>query len=87
MKRLDGFVTREIGGKLVAVAVGERTKTFNGMITLNSTAALLWEALETEQTEDSLVDTLMGQFEVSKEKAGADVSDFLKKLEKAGLLL
>lgn len=87
MKRLDGFVTREIGGKLVAVAVGERTKTFNGMITLNSTAALLWEALETEQTEDNLVKALVEKFEVSEEKARRDVKSFLEKLEKAGLLL
>lgn len=87
MKRLDGFVTREIGGKLVAVAVGERTKTFNGMITLNGTAALLWDALEKDQTEDSLVEALMKKFEVSEEKARADVKSFLEKLEKAGLLL
>ena len=87
MKRLDGFVTREIGGKLVAVAVGERTKTFNGMITLNGTAALLWDALEKDQTEDSLVEALMEQFEVSEEKARRDVKSFLEKLEKAGLLL
>ena len=87
MKRLDGFVTREIGGKLVAVAVGERTKTFNGMITLNGTAALLWDALEKDQTEDSLVEALMEKFEVSEEKARADVKSFLEKLEKAGLLL
>ena len=87
MKRLDGFVTREIGGKLVAVAVGERTKTFNGMITLNSTAALLWDALEAEQTEDNLVKALMEKFEVSEEKARRDVKGFLEKLEKAGLLL
>ena len=87
MKRLDGFVTREIGGKLVAVAVGERTKTFNGMITLNGTAALLWDALEAEQTEDNLVKTLMEKFEVSEEKARRDVKGFLEKLEKAGLLL
>ncbi len=87
MKRLDGFVTREIGGKLVAVAVGERTKTFNGMITLNGTAALLWDALEKDRTEDSLVEALMEKFEVSEEKARRDVKSFLEKLEKAGLLL
>lgn len=87
MKRLDGFVTREIGGKLVAVAVGERTKTFNGMITLNGTAALLWEALEKDRTEDNLVEALMEKFEVSEEKARRDVKGFLEKLEKAGLLL
>ena len=87
MKRLDGFVTREIGGKLVAVAVGERTKTFNGMITLNGTAALLWDALEKDRTEDSLVEALMERFEVSEEKARTDVKSFLEKLEKAGLLL
>ena len=87
MKRLDGFVTREVGGKLVAVAVGERTKTFNGMITLNGTASVLWEALETEQTVESLVKCLLAKYDVPKEKAQADVENYLAQLKKAGLLL
>lgn len=87
MKRLDGFVTREVGGKLVAVAVGERTKTFNGMITLNPVAAFLWQALEAEQTVEGLVEDLTAHFDVEKEKAEADVKAFLSQLEKAGLLL
>lgn len=87
MKRLDGFVTREVGGKLVAVAVGERTKTFNGMITLNPVAAFLWQALEAEQTVEDLVERLTAHFDVEKEKAEADVKAFLSQLEKAGLLL
>ena len=87
MKRLDGFVTREVGGKLVAVAVGERTKTFNGMITLNPVAAFLWQALEAEQTVEDLVEGLTAHFDVEKEKAEADVKAFLSQLEKAGLLL
>lgn len=86
MKRLDGFVTREISGKPVAVAVGERTKTFNGMITLNGTAAFLWKALETEQTVESLVKGLLEEYDVEQEKAEADVKAFLAQLQKAGLL-
>ena len=87
MKRLDGFVTREIGGKPVAVAVGERTKTFNGMITLNGTAAFLWQALESEQTMESLVAGLCQTYDVTQEKAKSDVENFVKQLSKAGLLL
>lgn len=86
MKRLDGFVTREIGGKQVAVAVGERTKTFNGMITLNATAALLWQALETDQTKESLTKLLQDTFDVDGQRATADVENFLAQLGNAGLL-
>ena len=51
MKRRSGFVLREIGGQHIAVAVGERARTFHGMITTTESGALLWDALSEEQTE------------------------------------
>ena len=86
MKLRYQFVVQNVSGKPVAVAVGERTKTFNGMITLNGTAAFLWKALETEQTVESLVKGLLEEYDVEQEKAEADVKAFLAQLQKAGLL-
>lgn len=44
MKIKEGFVLREIAGKAVVIAVGEASKTFHGMINLNSEGDFLaWD--------------------------------------------
>lgn len=86
MKRKDGFVKRSIGGRDVAVAVGERAATFNGMITLNGSASFLWDALSSDKTEAELVEALLCEYAVDRERAEADVRAFVAALSKAGLL-
>ena len=84
MKLKDGFVVREVAGKTVAVSVGGGA--FRGMITLNGTAAFLWEALKEDTTEVALKDALKEEYEVDDAVALADVKAFISKLREAGLL-
>lgn len=84
MKLKDGFVVREVAGKTVAVSVGGGA--FRGMITLNGTAAFLWEALQSDTNEDALAKKLTEAYEIDEVTAKKDVSVFLHKLRKAGLL-
>lgn len=84
MKLKDGFVVREVAGKTVAVSVGGGA--FRGMITLNGTAAFLWEALKEDTTETALKDALKEVYEVDDALALADVKAFISKLREAGLL-
>ena len=86
MKRKAGFVTREVAGKTVAVAVGEKAQAFHGMITLNGTAAFLWGALAEETTEETLVKRLTEAYEVTEDAARADIKAFLQNLRQTGLL-
>ena len=51
MKIKKGFVLRDVGGKLIAVATGEAGRAFHGMITLNPSARVLWDALLPQQRE------------------------------------
>lgn len=86
MKIKDGFVIREVSGNYLVVAVGEGTKTFNGMIQLNDTGALLFKELQKGATEQELVDAMMKEYNVSKEDATNDVLDFINGLKEANLL-
>lgn len=86
MKIKDGFVLREVSGNYLVVAVGEGTKTFNGMIQLNDTGALLFKELQKGATEQELVDAMMKEYNVSKEDATNDVLDFINGLKEANLL-
>ena len=86
MKHKDGFVLRAVAGKQVAIAVGKRAETFKGMISLNGSAAFLWQQLDTDKTESELVCALLSAYDVDEEKAKADVSHFLAMLKGADLL-
>ena len=55
MKLKNGIVTNSIDGESFAIATGEASKSFNGLIKNNPTAAYIFELLKTEQTEESIV--------------------------------
>ena len=84
MKIKSGFVVRKVGGESVVVPVGEMSKKFHGMINLNETGAFLWEFFTAEHTVEEGVDALLGEYEVEKAVAQADVEQFVKTIEENG---
>ncbi len=86
MKIKDGFILREVADSYIVVAVGEAVKSFNGVINLNQTGALLWKTLENGAEEQDLVQALLDEYDVDKELAEKDVKLFLRKLTEAGLV-
>ena len=86
MKRKDGFIVRQIADQNVAVAVGETSRSFRGMIKLNDTGLMIWNLLEDEVTENGIVAALTERYDVDDETARSDVRRFLDVLEEAGVL-
>ncbi|MBQ3000267.1 MAG: PqqD family protein [Oscillospiraceae bacterium] len=84
MIRSEDFLLREVAGSQVLVPVGAATRDFAGIVTLNSVGVQLWDALETEQTKESLAKVLTDRYEVSAERAMADVEKFLQNLQEVG---
>ena len=87
MKRNPDFLLRNVADSLVLVHVGEATRTFHGMATMNATSAKLWEWLETEQTQESLVKALCAEYDVDESRAAADVAIYLEKLTEIGAII
>ena len=87
MKRNEDFLLRDVAGSLVIVPVGAAVTAFPGMITLNATAAYLWELLETEQTVDTLTAALMDRYDVEETRAREDVVAFVERLKPTGALV
>lgn len=87
MKIKEGFILREIAGSFIVVAVGDAVKTFNGVINLNQTGALLWKALENGGDKEDLVKVLLDNYEVDEAIANNDVDAFIAKLKGANLLI
>jgi len=53
---------------------------------LNETAAFIWKALEEKATDAAIVDGLMSEFEVSRERAQESLERFLGELTQRGLV-
>lgn len=86
MKIKNGFALRRFAGQWIAVSVDELADTRNILITLNKTAAFVWELLQTDTTREALIAALTERFEVEEITAVADVDGFLEKAREAGLL-
>ena len=83
------FTIQKVGtSSYVAVAVGETSKTFHGMIRLNETGAFLWKQMaERDMTEEELTDALLSEYEVDRETAQADVHRIVELLSGSGVFV
>lgn len=79
-------MVREIGGKIVAIAVGERSQEFNGMINLNETGRFIWKCLEKDTTVDAVVDKIVNEYGISTLDATQAATIFIDELRKNELI-
>jgi len=85
MKLKEGFLLRELAGRIVVVPTGG-TLDLNMMISLNEPGRLLWERLARGASPEELEELLLEEYEVGREQARADVERFLAKLRENGIL-
>lgn len=86
MKLKEGFVLQKVGDDHVAVATGKASKSFNGLIRNNDTAAFIFEKLLQEITEEELIFAVLQKYDAPEEVVRPDVKDLLQKLREAGIL-
>ena len=86
MKIKEDFILRKIAESYVVVPVGDAVVDFSGLINLNESGAFLFERMQKGADEDSLVDALLGEYDVSEDIARADVKKFIAKAEDAGII-
>lgn len=86
MKIKKGFVVREIAGQSIVIALGEATKTFNGMIKLNDTGRVIWDMLSEGCERADIVKRICDEYEADAATVEADVDAFIKTLQGANIL-
>lgn len=86
MRASKDFILREVAGEFILIPVGQAALKIHGMINLSESAALLWNQLQQECNEESLVDTLLSQYDIDRETAAADVHGLLEQMNKLGAL-
>jgi hypothetical protein len=86
MKRKSDFILQNVGGETLLVPLGAQVMDLNGLITLNGTAACVWELLAADHSIDELTAAVAERFDVDRETARADVRIFVHEIAKMGLL-
>lgn len=86
MKIKSGYILREVANQYIVVPTGNEALNFNGIITLNKTGKFLWELLQTSQTKETLVSSLLAHYNVTQDVANADVEEFINNLQKNKIL-
>ena len=76
MKIKNGFVLRQVCGENVIVGEGLDAINFGKMLSLNETAAWLWQQAQAmgEFTIEALADKLCDEYEVTPDEARRDVA-------------
>ena len=86
MRIKKGFVLRDVAGQAMVIATGEASKEFHGMVKLNASGKMIWQGLMDGLSEQEIAEKLMEKYEVTLEKASADVKALIGKMEEAGFL-
>ena len=86
MKIKNGFILREMCGENIVAAEGLEHINFNKLISLNSTAAFLWKALEGKEfTQEEMAQLLVDEYGIDMELAMTVSGNLMKSWEEAGV--
>ena len=88
MKIKKGFVLRQVCGENVVVGEGLDAINFGKLLSLNETAAWLWQqaAKMGDFTIDSLVVKLLDEYDVTEDVARNDVSNIVNEWVKVAVV-
>lgn len=86
MKIKEGFVLREMCGEHIVAGEGIEHINFNKLISLNSTAAFLWnEVIGKEFTAETMAELLISRYGIDKELALKDSERLINAWIEAGI--
>ena len=85
MKLKEGFVLRTISGQTVVLPTGGDLD-LSMMIKLNDTGRFIWERLEKGVEMEELVEDMLKEYDVSREKATEYIEQFVQKVKANGFL-
>ena len=77
---------RDVAGQAVAVATGEASESFHGMIKLNSTGSKIWRDIEAGDNETAIADNLANEYGIDPERALTDVTTFIARMREIGIV-
>jgi hypothetical protein len=84
-RRNEDIVTRKIAGELFLVPIRGKVADMQRIFTLNPVAEYVWQEID-KQSLNEIRKGILAQFDVEKERADADISEFIAELLEAELI-
>ncbi len=87
MKIKKGFTLRSVMGQHIILAEGNNSDTYGKIISLNDSAAMLWEALRGKAFGvDDAADLLVERYGIDRDRAMADARYILDLMASKGIV-
>jgi hypothetical protein len=86
-KRDETVVTRDIVGEMILVPIRGKLADMQRIFTLNDVGAYIWSSLDGERSLGEICEDLRLDFDVKKEQAQRDMSEFIGELLEADLIV
>ncbi|MBR6176941.1 MAG: PqqD family protein [Bacteroidales bacterium] len=88
MKLKSGFVLREVCGQKVIVAEGLEAVDFGHLISLNDSAATIWQIAQKQGdfTVDSIAKEICQQYDIDLNTAQNDIKSLLESWKNLGIV-
>lgn len=87
MRIIEGFRLRKLGKEHIVVGEGLAQVNFNKMVSLNETAAYLWDSVEGRDfTVADLTALLLDRYEVEEDVAARDAAALAQAWVEAGIV-
>ena len=88
MKLKYEFVSKNMGGRIVAIPVGEGSKEFRGTVMLDELSLEIFERLKEDTTPEEIHKYLKEKFpECTDEEIAKELVPFINKLAAEGILI
>lgn len=86
MKLKPGFVVRCVAGEYMAMPTGENIAAFQGTVVLNGVSAFVLEHMVNPVSKEDLLEMLLAEYDVSRERAEQDLDALLEKFRSYGMI-
>ena len=88
MKIKEGFEIQNVCGEYIIVPAGVENVDYSRIISLNETAAYLWENVAAKEsfTIDDMVEILLNEYEVEEEIAREDCGLIIERWDEMGII-
>lgn len=87
MRIIEGLKLRPLGKQYLIMAEGQKQVDFNRMVSMNITAAFLFQEVQgVDFDSDTLAQLLMNECDITKEQALHDAALTIEEWQQAGIL-
>ena len=86
-KKQEDIVSREIAQETILVPIRGKLADMERIFSLDHVAEYIWQNLDGERSLKQIRDGVLDIFDVEKDQAEGDISEFIGELEEAGLIV